>query len=211
MMFHGLMVAAMFGASAVFMGCEPGGDSRVTDALKGVPAEAVSAEIRAAIEANADFQKSQAQLKRDGDRISIDQGALYRNEQGFGVVLPIEHIAPGAGEYASIIYQKMNGQGATVSLELVDPAASEDLDEGLGRRMGLKISEDVRATEPRASPTCGAWSGWSTISTYCEPHHIMCWGGEAWMLVRERSRRCCLSTACWTETEHTTVRNKCGC
>jgi hypothetical protein len=182
-------------------------DGKVAVPLRDLPAEALSAEMRAAIEANADFQKLRAQLKGDGDIISIDKGALYRDGQRFGVVFPIEHIASGAGEYTSIIYQEASGHLAMVSLELVDPATSEDLHEGLGRRPELKISRDGRPTEPMGY-TCGGWGGWYTISTYCA-WHPMCLG-DATMLVRERARTCC-ATSCWTEYEHTTVRNKCGC
>lgn len=183
----GLVLVVGLGACAVD---EPGSEP-APDGLSGLQGAPLSPALQATIEANDGFQVARRQLEGHGDLIALERSTVYRHDGALGVVCPIEHAGSGAGEYKDLVYQEAMDAAPAISLELSNQS----------------VDEAESGPEPQAY-TCGGWSSWYTISTYCT-WHIMCLG-DATMLVRERTRTCC-ATTCWTETEHTTVRNRCGC
>ncbi len=168
----------------LFVGC-------VQDAADQPEQELASPELQATVEASEAFQQARAQLEQEGNVVALERSAVVRHGSTLGVVCPVESTTDQPSEYSSLVFQSKAGARPEVSLELSGQPA---------------VSSGKGSTTQNY--TCGGWGSWYTISTFCQ-WHIMCLG-DATMLVRERARTCC-ATSCWIETEHTTVRNRCGC
>lgn len=167
--------------------------SEGSPALGGAP---LSPEQRANIEASPEFQEAQRQLERHGEAASLDEAQVFQRGDKVGVVCPVTGPEGEQGEFSQLTYQQIGGEAPTLSLE----------DSGRSPLTGARKDEALEAS----GITCSAWGPWSTRSTYCD-WATACWFGDATYLLRERARTCCAPGYCYGETEHTTVRNKCGC
>lgn len=194
-----LLLALLALLSAVALpGClEPEtspGDHEPAVVADGAP---LTAEQRAALEANPQLQALRQQLASSGETASLDDARAFQHGDKLGIVCPVTGPDGQPGEFSQLTVQQAAGRDATFSLELApqsSPATGALKDEVLSA----------------GGITCSSWGPWYTLSSYCD-WATACWFDDATYLLRERERTCCAPGKCYTETEHTTVRNKCGC
>jgi hypothetical protein len=136
------------------------------------------------------------QLASSGYSVQLEEGLVYRRGDAYAAVFPIASEAGGACEYSTLTYQEAAGR-VHVFLERGEPAAAPP-----------------SAPSPTpANLTCGSWSGWTTLQTWCDNVFPSClFEGFRGKLRREwRTRTCCGATSCWPEYEYQTSLASCGC
>lgn len=141
--------------------------------------------------------EARASLASDGYTLELEQGAVYHRGDDYAAVFPVASETGAACEYRSLTYQEIEGQ-VNVFLERGEPGESSP-----------------KASIPQTQGyTCGPWSGWYELSTWCGDSFPSCfWEGFKGHQRREwRIRQCCDAVVpCWAETEYQTVVTHCGC
>lgn len=191
--YHPVIAAAMLSAA----GCaSEDGSPQLTST------EPTAAQIEQALSDPA-YIATMDSLSHDGLRTDVAGSDVMSTEAGdWALSMPIVAVSSGITvPYEALVYQVFNG-AADVSLVL---AEGVDVSHGEGSPSAMP------GTSTYKRETCDGWSGWRTISSYCDEHRITCWLGEATMWHQERTRICRFNGDSWVDRDHRTERGPCGC
>lgn len=157
----------------------------------------LSAEQRAALEANPELQQLREQLAKSGEQIQLDEATVFEQGDREGVIAPVRGPDGETREHAQLVVRQQQGRPARLSLELAptsSPATGELRDDGYAA----------------AGLSCGPWTKWFPVFHYCD-WAVACWFGDATYNVVERERFCCADGTCLREKEVSEQRAACGC
>lgn len=169
---------------------------------EGLPTHAdgapLSAEQRAALEANPELQKLREQLAKSGEQIRLDEATVFEQDEKEGIVAPISGPDGETREHSQVVVRQQQGRPTRISLELAptsSPATGELRDDSL----------------EAAGLSCGPWTTWYPVFHYCD-WAVACWFGDATYNVVRHVRSCCEpGLGCWEEHRNFSERAFCGC
>lgn len=158
----------------------------------------LTAEQRAALDANPELQEMRAQLAAGGQVVSLDDARVFEQGDKQGIICPVRGQDGQPGQFSQLTVQRRAGGAPTLALELDDSYAPLTGDGG-----------DIRAAGPGRQ--CEAWFREAIVSQYCE-WATACWFGDATYNVVRHVRSCCEpGLGCWEETRNFSERAFCGC
>ncbi len=157
----------------------------------------LTAEQRAALEADPQLQALRKQLGRSGEQVSLDEARVFDQGDKQGIVAPVSGANGETLEHSQLVVRQAEGRPQRISLELAEtssPATGQ-------------LRDDANAA---AGLSCGPWDSWYPVFHYCD-WAVACWFGDATYNVVQRTRHCCADGNCILEKEVSEQRARCGC
>lgn len=176
-----------------------GAGACVEDEASPVEGAPLSAEQRAALEANPELQALREQLASTGNTVALDEARVFERDEKQGIICPVNGPDGQAGQFSQLTVQQRGGGAMSLALER---------NEQHSPLTGAKRDEALAATGIQCEPN---WFPGRVIGSYCD-WSVACWFGDTTYNVQEHVRTCCAQgVGCWEEHQNFAVRGRCGC
>lgn len=195
MMLMSMIVAVSAGA------CVDGADPTVPITAPPVASDGapLTAEQRAALEANPELKEMRAQLAAGGQVVSLDEARVFEQGDKQGIICPVNGQGGQPGQFSQLTVQQRAGGEPTLALE-----RNEDYRAPTGDLRDQLLAAAGRQCEPN-------WFPLRIVAQYCE-WATACWFGDATYNVVQHVRTCCEpGRGCWEEFRNFSERDGCGC